>query len=117
MARLGIPMAQNDLIAETIEDQGGRALHGDVTLEFVQAESPLEIVREMKADVAALPNGRTALLLYDALKDLQRDRPESNAIAEEPASSLQTGIWLTIQSTRRPTTNGAGAAGPWKAEN
>jgi CRISPR-associated endonuclease/helicase Cas3 len=83
MARLGIPMAQNDLVAETIEDEGGRALHGDVTLEFVQAESPLEILREMKADVAALPDGRTALLLYDALKDLQRDRPELHAVAEE----------------------------------
>lgn len=83
MARLGIPMAQNDLIAETIEDEGGRALHGDVTLEFVQAESPLEILREMKADVAALPDGRTALLLYDALKDLQRDRPKLHAIADD----------------------------------
>ena len=83
MARLGIPMAQSDLIAETIQDEGGRALHGDVTLEFIQAESPLHILRELKADIAALPDGRTALLLYDALKDLQRDRPELHAIAEE----------------------------------
>jgi len=83
MARLGIPIAQKDLIAETVQEEGGRALHGDVTLEFVQAESPLEILREMRADVAALPQGRTALLLYDALKDLQRDRPELHAIAEE----------------------------------
>jgi len=83
MARLGILMAQNDLITETLQDEGGRALHGDVTLEFVQAESSLEILCELKADIAALPDGRTALLLYDALKDLQRDRPEFHAIAEE----------------------------------
>jgi CRISPR-associated endonuclease/helicase Cas3 len=83
MARLGIPMAQNDMIVETLQDEGERALHGDVALEFVQAESPLEILREMKSDVTALPDGRTALLLYDALKDLQRDRSEANAIAEE----------------------------------
>jgi hypothetical protein len=83
MARLGVPLAQHDLIAETVQKEGGRALHGDVTLEFVQAESPLEILRELKAEVGALPDRRTAVLLYDALKDLQRDLPELHAIADD----------------------------------
>jgi hypothetical protein len=83
MARLGVPIARHDLIAEIVQEEGERALHGDVTLEFVQAESPLEILRELRADVGALPDGRTALLLYDALKDLQRDLPELHSIADE----------------------------------
>jgi hypothetical protein len=87
MTRLGIPLSADNMIAEKIVDAeqlgpGHRPLHGDVYVTFARASSPLDLLRELQADVAALPAGQTALVLYDALKDLQRDIPELKRIAE-----------------------------------
>ncbi|HSK40249.1 MAG TPA: DEAD/DEAH box helicase, partial [Arenibaculum sp.] len=73
MRRLGVPLERSDIIDETIVEDGGRVLHGDVTLEFAVAESPLELARELAPEIGALPDGQVAVVLYDALKDLQRD--------------------------------------------
>jgi CRISPR-associated endonuclease/helicase Cas3 len=87
MTRLGVPMAPDSVIAERIVDhetiaEGDRLLHGDVAVIFAQANSPLELLSELKAEVAALPPGQSAVVLYDALKDLQRDVPGLKAIAD-----------------------------------
>lgn len=87
MARLGIPLGAESLIAETIIDAAqlaptDRLLHGDVSVEFARADSPLDLLCEMQGEIAALPEDRSALVLYDALTDLQRDVPDLLAIAE-----------------------------------
>ncbi|WP_142846425.1 DEAD/DEAH box helicase [Telmatospirillum sp. J64-1] len=82
MTRLGIPMTARDVIGETIIPEGGRALHGDVTVDFVEAESPLDVLRGFRNEIDALPQGQCAVAIYDALKDLQRDVPELLSLAE-----------------------------------
>ncbi len=71
---LGVPDYQIGVIREVVTPSGGRALHGDVTVDFVMADSLLEIFEATKADVQALPDGQCALILYDALKTLLKDQ-------------------------------------------
>jgi CRISPR-associated endonuclease/helicase Cas3 len=87
MRRLGISVSQDSVIAERLVDAEklcteDRMLHGDVAVTFARADSPLDLLREMQADIAVLPAGQSAVVLYDALKDLQRDVPGLKGVAE-----------------------------------
>jgi hypothetical protein len=82
MERLGLPLGPENFVCETITADGGRALHGDVSLEFVNAESMVDVLQALRPDVAALPDGHTAAVLYDSLRDLQRDKPALTGIAD-----------------------------------
>jgi hypothetical protein len=89
LERLGVPREAVQTITEEIltgrdllENQNIRMLHGGVCIEFVEAESPLDILREMDGEITDLPDGRTATLIYDTLNDLQRDKDGIMAFAE-----------------------------------
>src|SRR3546814_13584981 len=61
------------MISERVTPDGGRALHGDVVLDFVQADGVTGVLDAVQSDLVAINSTNKALIIYDSLRQLRAD--------------------------------------------
>src|SRR3546814_8814995 len=61
------------MISERVTPDGGRALHGDVVLDFVQADGVMGVLDAVQSDLVAINSTNKALIIYDSLRQLRAD--------------------------------------------
>src|SRR3546814_467752 len=74
LEKLGFDRSQDiRMISERVTPDGGRALHGDVVLDFVQADGVMGVLDAVQSDLVAINSTNKALIIYDSLRQLRAD--------------------------------------------
>src|SRR3546814_917714 len=89
LEKLGFDRSQDiRMISERVTPDGGRALHGDVVLDFVQADGVMGVLDAVQYDLVAINSTNKALIIYDSLRHLRADeRSEEPRLNSPPFPS------------------------------
>lgn len=95
---VGVPESEIAVLSESV-GADGRALHGDVALEIVEADSLYALITERLAEVAAeIDRGNQVVVIYNRLSDLEKDLPSlADAL---PAVGIEPDRVLVVNSIR-----------------